>query len=121
MERQWYRVGRREEIESGAIKRVQIGGFRWVGLHVWNGRVFAVEDTCPHWGVPLTDGCVLPDGKIECALHGWTYDLATGCGIDAEMGTIDVYELDERDGEIFVREAPRVEGSSTATLRGSGM
>jgi nitrite reductase/ring-hydroxylating ferredoxin subunit len=121
MERAWHRVGRRQDIESGALRRVQIHGVRWVGLHPWNGRIYALEDVCPHWGVPLSDGCILPDGKIECGLHGWTFDLATGAGIESSMGAIECYEVDERDGEIFVREAVPIFAGPGPTLRGSGI
>ena len=42
------------------------------------GRVFALNNRCPHRGVPLSEGrCMFP-GLLTCAYHGWTYDLETG-------------------------------------------
>ncbi len=42
------------------------------------GRVFALNNRCPHRGVPLSAGrCMFP-GLLTCAYHGWTYDLETG-------------------------------------------
>jgi nitrite reductase/ring-hydroxylating ferredoxin subunit len=42
------------------------------------GMVHALEDRCPHRRTPLSLGCVLGNGMIQCGYHGWTYDGATG-------------------------------------------
>jgi nitrite reductase/ring-hydroxylating ferredoxin subunit len=121
MERGWHRVGTRAEIESGVVKRVQIG-VRWIGLHVWNGRIYAIDDVCPHWGVPLTDGVLLPDGRIECALHGWTYDLCTGRGCEGYMGSLDRFDVEEHDGVVYVSTTPSDGSAGGCTnLSGSGL
>ena len=44
------------------------------------GRVFALDDRCPHRGVRLSAGtCAYAgSGTISCPYHGWTFDGATG-------------------------------------------
>jgi nitrite reductase/ring-hydroxylating ferredoxin subunit len=42
-----------------------------------DGRLHAFDNACPHQGNPLVDGEVLGD-VLECAYHGWRFDLATG-------------------------------------------
>lgn len=42
-----------------------------------DGRVFAVDNACPHRGGPLADG-VVGAGKVLCPLHAWKFDLVTG-------------------------------------------
>lgn len=42
------------------------------------GRVFALNDRCPHRGVPLSLGTKEFPGTITCPYHGWTYDLDDG-------------------------------------------
>ena len=44
------------------------------------GRVFALDDRCPHRGVRLSAGtCAYAgSGTITCPYHGWTFDGATG-------------------------------------------
>ncbi len=50
---------------------------REVGLYRFDGRVYAMQDVCPHAGYPLSDGEM--DGRIViCAGHGWSFDLVTG-------------------------------------------
>ena len=42
-----------------------------------DGRAFALQDTCPHRGMPLN--CGRFDGRqVECGYHGWKFDVQTG-------------------------------------------
>ena len=41
-------------------------------------QVSALRDECPHQGMPLSAGEVLPDGTIECLWHGARFDCVTG-------------------------------------------
>jgi nitrite reductase/ring-hydroxylating ferredoxin subunit len=44
------------------------------------GKVFALDDRCPHRGVKLSTGtCAYAgSGTVSCPYHGWTFDGATG-------------------------------------------
>ncbi len=85
-----------------------------------NGKVYALNDRCPHRGVPLSLGrCEFP-GMLTCRYHGWTYNLKNGdlaaaltdgpnspiCG----KATVKVktYPIEERAGLIwaYIGEAP---------------
>ncbi|AOI49791.1 Rieske 2Fe-2S domain-containing protein [Burkholderia oklahomensis] len=43
-----------------------------------SGAVRAMEDRCAHRRAPLSLGRMTPDGRLQCAYHGWTYEGATG-------------------------------------------
>lgn len=43
------------------------------------GKIFAIEDACPHRKGPLSEG-IIGDGKVICPLHGHKFDLETGQG-----------------------------------------
>jgi nitrite reductase/ring-hydroxylating ferredoxin subunit len=43
------------------------------------GRAYALDDRCPHRGVPLSLGSQEFPGTISCPYHGWTFDLPSGC------------------------------------------
>ena len=43
-----------------------------------DGRVYALQDRCPHRGVPLHLGRKRFPGTLTCPYHGWTYRLDTG-------------------------------------------
>jgi nitrite reductase/ring-hydroxylating ferredoxin subunit len=69
-------VARLEEIPTDRGLRVVVDGI-WIGLYRVDETVYAMEDTCPHAGYPLSegelDGCV-----ISCRAHGWPFDIRTG-------------------------------------------
>jgi nitrite reductase/ring-hydroxylating ferredoxin subunit len=38
------------------------------------GRLYAIEDRCPHQFAPLNDGS-LAGTRLTCRWHGWTFEL----------------------------------------------
>jgi nitrite reductase/ring-hydroxylating ferredoxin subunit len=70
------RVAVLSEIPSDRGLCVRVGG-REVGLYRVGERIYAMDNLCPHAGFPLNEGRV--EGRvIECAAHGWPFDLETG-------------------------------------------
>jgi 3-phenylpropionate/trans-cinnamate dioxygenase ferredoxin component len=70
-------VGREEEIAPGQILRVEAGG---VPIAIFNvhGELYAIGDTCTHEEFSLSDGDMVDDYTVECALHGAQFDIRTG-------------------------------------------
>jgi phenylpropionate dioxygenase-like ring-hydroxylating dioxygenase large terminal subunit len=76
------------------------------------GRAFAMRDTCPHRGMPLSAGRMV-DGHLECPYHGWKFDGRTGqCkeipsltgkeGLNVEKIYAGHFACEEADGYIWV-------------------
>ena len=74
----WWAVARSEEVTSKKPISVDIGSQPIVLWRDAAGVPRALEDRCPHRRAPLSLGCVLGNGMIQCGYHGWTYDGATG-------------------------------------------
>jgi 3-phenylpropionate/trans-cinnamate dioxygenase ferredoxin subunit len=64
------------DVPDGGAVRVTVGG-RVLAVVRSEGEVHAVDDTCSHAEVSLSEGEV-EDGEIECWLHGSRFDLVTG-------------------------------------------
>lgn len=61
--------------EHGMIGRIVEG--RAIGIYNVAGRIYAVEDTCPHARVLLSNGRF--DGKvIECPIHAARFSVTSG-------------------------------------------
>lgn len=61
----------------GKRTRVQADG-RYIALFNVDGRIYAIDDSCPHNGASLLFGHV--DGCwVQCPAHGLRFDLVTGC------------------------------------------
>jgi nitrite reductase/ring-hydroxylating ferredoxin subunit len=74
----WWAVARSEEVTNTKPINVDLGDQPVVLWRDANGVVRALEDRCPHRRAPLSLGCVLGNGMIQCGYHGWTYDGETG-------------------------------------------
>ncbi|HZS00115.1 MAG TPA: Rieske (2Fe-2S) protein [Chloroflexota bacterium] len=69
-------VARRDEVPPGTLKRVAYGEAAVVLANV-GGQLYALEDECLHYGVPLSEGFIR-DNTVICMWHAWRYDLPSG-------------------------------------------
>ena len=94
-------VGKVDDLAEGSAKRIEINGIP-VCLARSNGKLYAVNDTCSHADVSLSEGEV-EDGKVECWLHGSLFDLATGkpLGLPATR-PVPVYAVKTEDDTVLV-------------------
>jgi nitrite reductase/ring-hydroxylating ferredoxin subunit len=97
-DRRWISVP--AEILSGGRAVVSAGDCEIVVLRV-GGELHAFDNACPHEGNPLVEGEVLGD-VLECAYHGWRFDLGTGaCLVGEEPARR--YEVELVDDELRIR------------------
>jgi nitrite reductase/ring-hydroxylating ferredoxin subunit len=66
------------------------------------GRVFALDNRCPHMGFPLDRGSV-EDGILTCHWHHARFDLASGCTFDLWADDVPVCPVELRDGEVWIK------------------
>jgi nitrite reductase/ring-hydroxylating ferredoxin subunit len=66
------------------------------------GRVFALDNRCPHMGFPLDRGSVA-DGILTCHWHHARFDLASGCTFDLWADDVPTCPVELRGGEVWVR------------------
>jgi nitrite reductase/ring-hydroxylating ferredoxin subunit len=67
-----------------------------------SGRVFALDNRCPHMGFPLDRGSVA-DGILTCHWHHARFDLASGCTFDLWADDVPTCPVEVRDGEIWIK------------------
>jgi nitrite reductase/ring-hydroxylating ferredoxin subunit len=69
---------------------------------VWSeGRVYAVDDRCPHLGFPLHRGSV-HDGLLTCHWHHARFDLASGSTLDPFADDVRAYPVEVEGERVFV-------------------
>ena len=64
-------------------------------------EVFAVSNTCPHKGGPLSEG-IVHGRHVTCPLHNWVFDLETGEAQGADEGRIATYPVRIEEGRILI-------------------
>jgi len=74
------RVATLDELKTAGM--IVVRGARCPLLVVYDdGKVFALDNRCPHLGFPLHRGTV-EDGILTCHWHHARFDLASGCTFD---------------------------------------
>lgn len=66
-----------DELPAVGAAKADIDGRLVAMVRTEDGTVHAIDDTCPHANVSLSEGEV-EDCSIECWLHGSRFDLLTG-------------------------------------------
>ena len=62
-------------------------------------KVFALLDSCPHKGGPLSQGIVFGE-SVACPLHNWTIGLADGCARSPDEGCTTRFSSRVEDGVV---------------------
>ncbi len=85
----------------GAVQ-AEIAGKRVAIVRDSAGDIHAIDDTCSHANVSLSEGDV-EDGEVECWLHGSRFDLRSGkpTGLPA-VAPIAVYPVKIDGHDVFV-------------------
>lgn len=85
--------------EEGVIA-VNVAGHS-IALAKSNGKIFAVDNRCPHMGYPLNRGSV-QDGILICHWHHAMFDLASGCTFHPFADDVQAYPIDVRERSVYV-------------------
>ena len=96
----WVRAARAADVQATGRLAVHVDGHA-VALFAWNGRLYAVDNRCPHMGFPLDRGSVA-DGILTCHWHHARFDLVGGGTFDQFADDVRAYPIDVRDGEVYV-------------------
>jgi len=108
----WYPALRSSEIRSNNLATAMLLEVPLVLGRTSEGQAFAMRDSCPHRGIPLSYGHF--DGKVlECSYHGWRFDacsaqcleipsLVSQDNLKVERIFAGHYPCEERDGYLWV-------------------
>lgn len=94
------RAGSFEEIARRGWVVVS-GGAGPIAVFYHEGKLYAVDNRCPHMGFPLSKGS-LCDGVLTCHWHHARFDLESGGTFDPFADDLPVYPTVVRDGEVYV-------------------
>jgi len=78
------------------------GSHRPVLVAFDRGRVFALDNRCPHMGFPLDRGSI-EDGILTCHWHHARFDLASGCTFDLWADDLPTCQVELRGEEVWLR------------------
>ena len=100
---QYVEVGPASDIPEGGAVRIEVDGTPVAVFHT-GGTFYAIGDTCTHEEWSLSEGELVDDHTVECALHGAQFDLRTGQAICLPAtGNAGRYDVVVDDGIVKVK------------------
>jgi phenylpropionate dioxygenase-like ring-hydroxylating dioxygenase large terminal subunit len=108
----WYPAVRSREVSGNRLATAMLLEVPLVLGRTAEGKAFAMRDSCPHRGIPLSYGRL--DGKnVECSYHGWKFEACSGQCVEIPSLTgqdklkverifAGHYPCEERDGYFWV-------------------
>lgn len=99
-ERGFTGVCRTGDVPLGEGRPVAVAGRRVAVFHTEAGW-YALDDSCPHRGGPLSDG-ILADRCVACPLHDRRFDLQTGAALTDGAG-IAAHTVELRGERVYVK------------------
>ena len=63
--------------------------------------IFALLDSCPHKGGPLSQGIVFGE-RVACPLHNWNIELQSGCAVAPDQGCTQKFSVKVEDGRVYL-------------------
>ncbi len=98
---EFVRAGTLQELKSKG-RLVVRGAHRPILVVEDQGRIFALDNRCPHMGFPLDRGSI-EDGILTCHWHHARFDLASGCTFDLWADDVPACAVELRGNEIWVQ------------------
>src|SRR5580704_8079679 len=107
----WYPAIKSEAIRGTKLVTAMLLEVPLVLGRTAEGKTFAMRDSCPHRGIPLSYGHF--DGTtVECSYHGWRFDACTARCVEIPSLTSQDklmverifaghYPCEERDGYVW--------------------
>jgi phenylpropionate dioxygenase-like ring-hydroxylating dioxygenase large terminal subunit len=108
----WYPAMRSDALRGKKLSTAMLLGIPLVLGRREDGCIFAMRDSCPHRGIPLSCGWF--DGKqVTCKYHGWSFEPVSGQCTEIPSLTKDdsldprrifagAFPCEERDGHAWV-------------------
>jgi nitrite reductase/ring-hydroxylating ferredoxin subunit len=94
------RVGALSEMPAGQGRVVEAGP-QLVALFNVEGRLYAIENACPHRGGPLGEGDL--DGRVVmCPWHAWRWDVTSGSNVNNPAVRVACFPVVVEQGDVFV-------------------
>jgi nitrite reductase/ring-hydroxylating ferredoxin subunit len=84
-----------------------------IAIFIYDSKVYAVDNRCPHMGFPLNQGTV-KDGILTCHWHHARFDLMNGGTFDQWAGDVTSFPVEiHNETEIWIDVSPPVHDSDS--------
>ena len=91
----------REQVPLNRTIAIEIGDKRLCLARTEQG-FFALDEKCPHQGLPITRGGFCEHETVVCPFHRYAWSLKTGREVERREDNIQLYPVEERPEGLFI-------------------
>jgi nitrite reductase (NADH) small subunit len=95
-----HKVATVSDLRPGIGKAVSAQGLD-LALFLVDGKVYAIENLCPHQHIPVLSEGDLEGTVLTCPMHGWRYNITTGACVHAS-GRVKTFVTEIRAGDVYI-------------------
>jgi len=90
-----------EELPVGLGRAFRVGGKALAIFRSRTGRVFAVDNECPHKSGPLAEGMLMGE-QVVCPLHAFKFHGVSGVCDQANVCSVATYPAEVVNGTVRI-------------------
>lgn len=98
---QWTEILTLEDIPRLGARVIRTDTMDIAVFRTSQDEVFALKDSCPHQGGPLSQG-IVHGSAVTCPLHNWKIDLDSGNALGPDEGCTHRFPVKVEDGKVFI-------------------
>jgi nitrite reductase [NAD(P)H] small subunit len=98
---QWTEIIRLEEIPRLGSRVLRTDTMDIALFRTAKDEVFALKDSCPHKGGPLSQG-IVHGTTVTCPLHNWKIELDSGQALAPDEGCTNRFAVKVENGRVFI-------------------
>jgi len=95
------------DLEAKGSLLIHLDG-QTIALFYSEGRVYAIDNRCPHMGFPL-HGSICKDGIVTCPWHYARFDLISGGTFDSWADDVRSFPVQVQAGAVWLDLAPQID------------
>lgn len=98
---EWIAIAKLDEIPRLGARKLQTDTLDIAIFRSGNDEIFALKDSCPHRGGPLSQG-IVHGTSVSCPLHNWKIDLHNGEVLAPDEGCVHTYPVKVEQGVVYL-------------------
>lgn len=92
-----------KDIPEGGSLVVVTSKRREIALFNLKGKIYALDNACPHMGGPLGEGEII-NGIVTCPWHGWEFLIDSGECINVPGDDATHIPITVKDGVVYLQD-----------------
>jgi nitrite reductase (NADH) small subunit len=97
----WIEVVALQDIPRLGARVIDAKAMKIALFRTSDDQVFAIKNSCPHKGGPLSEG-IVHGTSVTCPLHNWKIDLASGEALGPDQGCANTFPVKIENGLVYI-------------------